>query len=215
MRQTIAYVEGASRPMQESVWDFDERGMLPRATYMLPDGTPMAPADHPALLDDAGGNPADAEEEAEAWLSGEYGAWLHSTSPEAMVAKGTLMTRRCLLSAPADARWRAAVREAVDSLDALERPFAAWDRERFGGPSSRDRLITATRERSRMSGCSSADWARGDPTGPGRGIRDRHAGRARQRIPVWVRSWLADGAGLRNWAVPSPCAPSPRRPLKK
>jgi len=35
----------------------------------------------------------------------------------------------------------------VDALDALERPFARWDRDRFGAPSSRDRLITATRER--------------------------------------------------------------------
>jgi hypothetical protein len=39
------------------------------------------------------------------------------------------------------------LRGAVDALDALERPFAAWDRERFGTPSSRDRLINATRQR--------------------------------------------------------------------
>jgi len=32
-----------------------------------------------------------------------------------------------------------------NALDALERPFAAYDRERFGGLSSRDRLINATR----------------------------------------------------------------------
>jgi hypothetical protein len=32
-------------------------------------------------------------------------------------------------------------------VDALERRFAAWDRERFGAPSSLDRLITATHER--------------------------------------------------------------------
>lgn len=186
----IAYVEGAFRPMEESVWDFVERGTLPRATYMLPDGTPMVPADHSALLDDAGGDPgavaarfrerfvaaggdpADAEEEHEAWLSGEYGACLHSTSPEAIVAKGTLMTAiGALLSAPApaDARWRAAVRGAVDSLDALERPFAAWDRERSVAPAH---AIVSSLQRasvSRMSGCSSADWARGDPAGPGRG----------------------------------------------
>ena len=66
------------------------------------------------------------------------------------MAKGALMTAiGALLAgpAPADERWRAALRGAVDALDALERPFAAWDRKRFGGPCSRDRLITATRER--------------------------------------------------------------------
>jgi Family of unknown function (DUF6058) len=46
-----------------------------------------------------------------------------------------------------DQRWRAALRSAVDALDAVERPFAQHDRTRFGGPTSRDRLITATRER--------------------------------------------------------------------
>lgn len=164
----VAYVTGAFRAMEQSARELVERGILPRATYVLPDGTPMVPADHAALLDDAGGepeavvarfrerfvaaggDPADADEEHEAWLSGEYGACLHSTSPEAIVAKGTLVTAiGALLAAPApaDARWRAALRGAVDALDALERPFAAWDRERFGGPSSRDRLITATHAR--------------------------------------------------------------------
>lgn len=128
----------------------------------------MVPGDHAALLDDAGGDPQrvaglfreryiaaggdpdDADEEHEAWLSGEYGARLRSTSPEAIVAKSGLMTAiGALLArpAPAESSWRPALRSAVDALDALERPFAAWDRERFGTPSSRDRLITATRER--------------------------------------------------------------------
>jgi hypothetical protein len=38
-------------------------------------------------------------------------------------------------------------RGAVDALDAIEQPFPHYDRHRFGGPTSRDRLITATRER--------------------------------------------------------------------
>jgi len=164
----VAYVTGAFYPMEQSARELVERGILPCATYVLPDGTPMVPADHAALLDDAGGqpravaarfrerfvaaggDPAEADEEHEAWLSGEYGACLYSTSPEAIVAKSTLMTAiRALLAAPAppDARWRAALRGAVDALDALERPFAVWDRERFGGPSSRDRLIAGTHER--------------------------------------------------------------------
>lgn len=164
----IAYVTGAFRPMTEAMKELVERGILPRATYVLPDGTPMVPADHAALLDDAsgdplavatrfrerfvaaGGNPTDAEEEHEAWLSGEYGACLHATSPEAILAKSTLMTAIGALlaaAAPTDSRWCTALRGAVDALDAIERPFAAWDRERFGAPTSRDRLITGAHER--------------------------------------------------------------------
>jgi hypothetical protein len=164
----IAYVTDFFRPMDESVRDLVERGVLPQATYVLPDGTPMVPADHAALLEDAGGDPdavaarfrerfvaaggdpADADEEHAAWLTGEYGACLHTTSPEAIVAKDALMTAiGALLASPAteDPSWCAALRGAVDALDALERPFAAYDRERFGAPSSRDRLITATRAR--------------------------------------------------------------------
>lgn len=164
----LDYVRRAFRPMDDAVRSLVERGVLPQATYVLPDGTPMVPADHTALLDDAkgdpnaiaerfrerfiaaGGNPAQADEEHAAWLSGEYGACLHKTTPEAIVAKGALMTAiTALLATPAltEDGWRVALRGAVDALDAIERPFARYDRDRFGGPSSRDRLITATRER--------------------------------------------------------------------
>jgi hypothetical protein len=164
----IAYVQAAFRPMDDSVRDLVERGILPRATYVLPDGTPMVPADHTALLADvggdpeavaarfkerfraAGGDPAEVEDEHAAWLSGEYGACLRTTSPEAIVAKTGLMTAISSLlavPAPTEGSWCRALRAAVDALDALERPFAAWDRERFGSPTSRDRLITATRQR--------------------------------------------------------------------
>ena len=164
----IAYVTDAFEPMADAVRELVARGILPLATYVLPDGTPMVPADHAALLDDAdgdaqavadrfrerflaaGGDPGDADAEHEAWLSGEYGACLHSTTPEAIVAKGSLMGAISALlerPAPQERAWRAALRGAVDALDALERPFARWDRERFGAPTSRDRLITGTRER--------------------------------------------------------------------
>jgi hypothetical protein len=167
-QEDIAYVEASFEPMHESVKPLVERGLLPRATYILPDDTPMVPADHAQLLEDAGGNPdaiaaefqnrflaaggnpAEAGEEYEAWLSGEYGACLHTTSPEAIVAKGALMAAIvALLARPTtmEERWCVSLRSAVDALDALERPFAIYDRERFGAPSSRDRLITATRER--------------------------------------------------------------------
>jgi Family of unknown function (DUF6058) len=164
----IDYVNGAFTPMGDDARDLVERGILPRATYVLPDGTPMVPADHATLLDDAGGDPdaiaacfrerflaaggdpSAVEEEHEAWLSGEYGACLHSTSPESIVAKDSLMTAITALlaaSEPQNDSWRAALQGAVDALDALERPFARWDRERFGGPSSRDRLIAQTHQR--------------------------------------------------------------------
>jgi hypothetical protein len=154
--------------MDDAVRPLVERGVLPQATYVLPDGTPMVPRDHAALLDDAagdpdaiasrfkerflaaGGNPAAVDEEHEAWLSGEYGVCLWQTTPEAIVAKSGLMEAITALVADPrerDPQWRAALRGAVDALDALERPFARYDRERFGGPSSRDRLIAATRER--------------------------------------------------------------------
>ena len=164
----IAYVKASFEPMDEVIRPLVEEGLLPRATYVLPDGTPMVPADHAQLLDDAGGNPdavaalfrerfvaaggdpAQATEEYEAWLSGEYGACLHTTSPEAIVVKSALMdaiTALLAQPAPANPRWCGALRGAVDALDALERRFAAYDRERFGGPSSRDRLVTGSHDR--------------------------------------------------------------------
>jgi hypothetical protein len=163
----IAYVIASFEPMDDAVRSLVEQALLPRASYVLPDGTPMVPADHAQLIEDAGGDvaavaahfserfvaaggdPADAADEYEAWLSGEYGACLRTTSPEAIVAKSSLMDAvGALLArpAPGDSNWCTALRCAVDALDALERPFADYDRERFGGPTSRDRLITATRE---------------------------------------------------------------------
>jgi len=166
--EDLEYVRTSFRPMSDAARPLVECGVLPRATYVLPDGTPMVPADHTALLDDARGDPdavaatfrdrfvaaggdaAEVDEEHAAWLSGEYGACLRATTPEAIVAKGGLMTAITALLAqpnPADDSWRVALRGAVDALDAIERPFARYDRERFGGPTSRDRLISRTRER--------------------------------------------------------------------
>jgi hypothetical protein len=164
----IDYVSRSFVAMDESARLLVEQGVLPRATYVLPDGTPMVPADHLALLHDAGGdpervatvfrdrfvraggNPGEVAEEHDAWLTGEYGACLRSTTPEAIVAKGSLMAAITALLAvprPAEEDWRTSLRGAVDALDALERPFARYDRERFGGPTSRDRLISGTRDR--------------------------------------------------------------------
>jgi hypothetical protein len=164
----LEYVRSWFRPLDGSLMPLVDAGLLPAPTYVMPDGTPMVPPDHAQLLEDAGGDPdaiaeifrnrylaaggsADlAEAEYEAWLSGQYGACLRSTSPEAIVAKDGLMSAiGALLSKPLpeDDQWAAALRHAVDALDVLERPFAEYDRVRFGSPTSRDRLITATRER--------------------------------------------------------------------
>ena len=144
-------------------------GVLPEPTYVLDDGSEWVPADYFALLD-AATTPAavrelfarrmraahaelaetEVEEEWQAYLSGEYGACLHEVTPEAIVRKGVLMTEiESLLRSPLPDRvsWRKALGAAVAELDALERPFADYDRERFGGPVSRDRLISDVRER--------------------------------------------------------------------
>jgi hypothetical protein len=43
--------------------------------------------------------------------------------------------------------WLAELHALVDELDALEPPFAPYDRLRFGGPISRDTLIDDVRAR--------------------------------------------------------------------
>jgi hypothetical protein len=153
-RDDIAYVRAQFRPLDPAHAQLVAAGRLPHATYVLPDGTEMVPETHGELLADgfrerflaAGGREADVEEELADWLGGGYGACLRDPTPEAIVAKGALMTAIVALLARAEP-GDAALRGAVDALDALERPFAASDRERFGGPVSRDRLITAPRAR--------------------------------------------------------------------
>jgi pimeloyl-ACP methyl ester carboxylesterase len=142
-------------------------GMLPAASYVLEDGTEMVPADYFELLDEAGGEGAlrglfarrylaaggpDAEvgAEWESYLTGAYGVCLKRVTPENIARKSVLVAEidRLLESPePEDAAWRERLRSSVDELDGLERPFAPhYDRARWG-PSSRDRCITAPRER--------------------------------------------------------------------
>jgi hypothetical protein len=88
---------------------------------------------------------------SQAWaeyLSGEYFVCLKHATPEKIVRKGWLVPRiERMVQEPRqnDASWQSELRSMVDELDALERPFAAYDRVRFGSPSSRERLITAVR----------------------------------------------------------------------
>ena len=136
-------------------------GELPQASYVLPDGTEMVPADYFELADAgrqdfarrflaAGGVPSDLEEEWQGYLSGAYGVCLKEQSPENIVRKDQLVRgiERLLVGPkPDEPAWRDELQASVDELDRLERPFAPdYDRARWG-PSSRDRFVTAPRQR--------------------------------------------------------------------
>jgi hypothetical protein len=134
---------------------------LPQPSYVLPDGTEMVPVDYFMLADAgrkdfarrflaAGGTASALEEEWDGYLSGAYGVCLKEQSPENIVRKDQLVRGIEGLLAeprPKDPEWRQRLRTSVEELDRLERPFAPdYDRARWG-PSSRDRCITAPRER--------------------------------------------------------------------
>lgn len=140
-----------------------EAGRLPRPTYVLPSGEARFPPDYFALLDDAGsvaalpahfrgrylavGPAEDADEDWDGYLSGQFGVCLWRVTPESMAEKNRLVrTLDRLLAAPAEAdrEWLAELRVAVDALDALERPFTDFDRQRWGD-TGRDRYITRVR----------------------------------------------------------------------
>ena len=144
---------------------------LPQPSYVLDDGTEMVPPDYFALADEAGGverlrdvfveryaaaaareaaalEPPDVEWEN--YLSGDYGVCLRSVTPETIARKSALVEYVGSYLAdprPEDPQWRDELRAAVEELDELEREFAPYDRVRFGGPVSRDRLIVGARER--------------------------------------------------------------------
>lgn len=143
--------------------------LLPRPPYVLADGTELVAPDYFELAHLAGGFEAlpawfarayeqasarypeagTAEEQWQEYLGGIYAVCLRTVTPAAIVAKGELMDtieRLTADPAPQDDDWRRELTAAVDALDALEKPFAAFDRIRFGS-TSRDRCVTAVRER--------------------------------------------------------------------
>jgi hypothetical protein len=152
--EDVAYITAGFVPLtDDSVRAEIAAGRLPKPAYVLDDGTEMVAADHLALAERAGGVhalrdwfEARAPGEWDDYLSGEYAVCLRAVSPEAIRRKGELIDAiEELLRA--DPPPRAPLRAAVDELDALLRPFAPCDRIRFGGPVSRDRYVTAVRER--------------------------------------------------------------------
>jgi Family of unknown function (DUF6058) len=167
----VAYVEAnylsleqacAGRPEAlEEVRAVAAAGQLPQPSYVLPDGTEMVPADYFEIADAgreafereflaAGGALDEVDAEWEGYLSGAYGVCLKEQTPANIVRKGALVKVIGGLLAspePGESGWRSRLRTAVDELDELERPFAPeYDRARWG-PSSRDRCVTAPRER--------------------------------------------------------------------
>jgi Family of unknown function (DUF6058) len=147
---------------------------LPLPSYALEDGTPMFPRDFFALLDSAGSidaltehflaryeaiarshsafEPQKGFQEWDGYLSGEYGVCLRQVTPETIFLKErlvTLLEEQLKDARPDEKDWRARLSERIRALDALERPFTACDRLRFGRPSSRERLIDGPRKQYR------------------------------------------------------------------
>ncbi|MFG2279640.1 DUF6058 family natural product biosynthesis protein [Streptomyces asoensis] len=135
---------------------------LPLPGYLRSDGAEMVPADLFALADEAGGverleawftahwdDPAAGREEWDAYLSGRY-VCLHSVTPATIRRKDDLTSAITAATDEPDtgsARWSERLHALVDELDALEPAFTAYDRLRFGGPTSRDLCVDAPRDR--------------------------------------------------------------------
>ena len=133
---------------------------LPLPSYIRSDGTQMVGSDLLLLPERAGGfdelpgwfaaqfaDPVRAVEEWDAYLSGQY-VCLRVVTPENIARKDELaagIERHLAAPRPDRPAWRAGLHRQVDALDELEPPFARYDRLRFGGPVSRDRLIDAVR----------------------------------------------------------------------
>jgi hypothetical protein len=135
---------------------------LPLPSYIRSDGAQMVARDLLELAEEAGGldrlpewfagqwpSPAEAVREWDDYLSGRY-VCLRSVRPAVMQRKNELcaaIEEELRQPAPGDEAWLARVHALVDELDAIEPPFAPYDRLRFGGPVSRDRLIDDVRRR--------------------------------------------------------------------
>ena len=135
---------------------------LPLPSYIRSDGTQMVAKDLLDLADAAGGtdevpewfaeqwpSPVEAVREWDDYLSGRY-VCLRSVTPPNMRRKNELcaaIAAELDHPVPDDGAWLEHLHALVDELDAIEPPFAPYDRLRFGGPVSRDRLIDEVRRR--------------------------------------------------------------------
>ncbi|MFY1594121.1 DUF6058 family natural product biosynthesis protein [Micromonospora sp. WMMD737] len=139
---------------------------LPLPGYLRSDGAEMVPVDLFALTEQAGGTDALeawftghwAEEDAgaaewDAYLSGRY-VCLRSVGPVTIRRKDELVAairaaQADLDADPTDDATALRLSALVDELDALAPAFTAYDRLRFGGPTSRDTYVDAVRARLR------------------------------------------------------------------
>ncbi|MFF8563691.1 DUF6058 family natural product biosynthesis protein [Streptomyces albidoflavus] len=137
-------------------------GLLPLPGYLRSDGAEMVPRDLFRLAEEAGGlegleawftghwaDPAEGKAEWAAYLSGQY-VCLHSVSPATIRRKDQLTAAIAALADTPGARTGQGAERLhalVDELDRLEPAFCAYDRLRFGGPTSRDLFVDAMRAR--------------------------------------------------------------------
>jgi hypothetical protein len=133
---------------------------LPLPGYLRSDDTQMFPVDYFRMADEAGGvgrlapwflrhwsDPDHAAEEWDSYLSGQY-VCLTEMVPRLMRRKDELVAEiNAALAAPDPPapEWLDHLHTLVDELDAQTAEFTAYDRLRFGGPVSRDSLITDVR----------------------------------------------------------------------
>lgn len=156
VRSWCVPVGGGAGLTRDEVLDRMADGRLPLPAYLLSDGTPMV---HPDFLDPVAaagsvealhdwfvaqwpdGEAAEAEEEwLDGYLSGQY-VCLWSVTPATIRAKTEAIEAiKAALDGP-----REQLAAAVDRLDALEPPFADYDRLRFDGPTSRQVWIEDVR----------------------------------------------------------------------
>src|SRR5438477_11745819 len=102
----VAYVRASFLPLERSpeIEAWIAQGFLPRPSYVLPDGTGMVPADHLALVDEAGDATAvpalfaeryrraaaaadvmdELTEDWAGYLEGTYGICLRRVTPESI-----------------------------------------------------------------------------------------------------------------------------------
>jgi hypothetical protein len=134
-------------------------GGLSLPGYVDSSGTPMFTRDLLTLPGRAGGfeqlpawfgaqydDPATAVVHWTEYLSGQL-VCLRRVDPETMRRKEELVEEidQLLAVVDRDDEWLDTLHLRVDELDAIEPPFAPYDRLRFGGPVSRDRLIDDVR----------------------------------------------------------------------
>jgi hypothetical protein len=159
----------ADRPESpEEIRALIAQGRLPKASYVLDDGSGMFPADYFRFVDEAGGPDAlagrfaerlaaagagdDLELHWQTYMDGIYGVCLWDVTPETIARKAKLVSsisELLMLARPAEEDWRQRLRDEVNELDALERRFAPdydRDEERFGRKPTRDLLIDVARD---------------------------------------------------------------------